>query len=94
MTVRSSFIGRYVKDPFISISIVHEIDIIIIDTIATTDIIDVIRKKLRMDWHWISWFEGTPFMFGEVRYNNGCVYKAYRFGPIFVRVYQRRSKIK
>ena len=87
------FLGLCDEDLLISISIVHEIDIIIIDTIATTDIIDV-RKKLRMDWHWISWFEGTPFMFGEVRYNNGCVYKGYRFGPIFVRVYQRRSKIK
>ena len=39
------------------------------------------------DWHWISWFKGTPFQWGEFRFNSGNPYKSYRCGPLLIRVF-------
>ena len=41
------------------------------------------------DWHWISWFKGQPFQWGDFRYNSGDPYKSYRFGPLLIRVFMR-----
>jgi len=42
---------------------------------------------MNWDWHWISWFKGTPFQWGEFRFNSGNPYKSYRFGPLLIRVF-------
>ena len=47
---------------------------------------------MNWDWHWISWFKGTPFQWGEFRLNSGNPYKSYRFGPLLIRVFMRGSK--
>ena len=39
------------------------------------------------DWLWISWFKGTPFQWGEFRFNSGNPYKSYRCGPLLIRVF-------
>ena len=39
------------------------------------------------DWHWIGSFKGTPFTWGDFRYNSGDPYKSYRFGPLLIRVF-------
>lgn len=49
----------------------------------------MIYKKMNWDWHWISWFKGTPFQWGEFRLNSGNPYKSYRFGPLLIRVFLR-----
>jgi hypothetical protein len=47
---------------------------------------------MNCDWHWISWFKGTPFQWGEFRLNSGNPYKSYRFGPLLIRVFLRRPE--
>ena len=42
---------------------------------------------MNWDCHWISWFKGTPFQWGEFRLNSGNPYKSYRFGPLLIRVF-------
>jgi hypothetical protein len=42
---------------------------------------------MNWDWHWISWFKGTPFQWGEFKLNSGNPYKSYRFGPLLIRVF-------
>jgi len=44
---------------------------------------------MNWDWHWISWFKGTPFQWGEFKLNSGNPYKSYRFGPLLIRVFLR-----
>ena len=44
------------------------------------------------DWHWISWYKGTPFQWGEIRLNSGNPYKSYRFGPLLIRVFMMGAK--
>ena len=48
---------------------------------------------MNWDWHWISWFKGTPFQWGEFRLNSGNPYKSYRFGPLLIRVFLRGSNV-
>ncbi len=61
------------------------------------DLIEVPRtageKKMNWDWHWISWLKGTPFQWGEFKLNSGNPYKSYRFGPLLIRVFLRRSNV-
>ena len=45
--------------------------------------------RMTWDWHWISWFKGQPFQWGDFRYNSGDPYKSYRFGPLLIRVFMR-----
>jgi len=47
---------------------------------------------MNWDWHWISWFKGTPFIWDDFKYNNGDPYKCYRFGPLLIRVFMIRGK--
>ena len=42
---------------------------------------------MNWDWHWISWFKGTPFEWGDFKLNSGNPYKSYRFGPLLIRVF-------
>jgi len=42
---------------------------------------------MNWDWHWISWFKGTPFQWGDFKLNSGNPYKSYRFGPLLIRVF-------
>jgi hypothetical protein len=48
---------------------------------------------MNWDWHWISWFRGTPFQWGEFKLNSGNPYKSYRFGPLLIRVFLRGSNV-
>jgi hypothetical protein len=48
---------------------------------------------MNCDWHWISWFKGTPFQWGEFKLNSGNPYKSYRFGPLLIRVFLRSSNV-
>ena len=48
---------------------------------------------MNWDWHWISWFKGTPFQWGEFRLNSGKPYKSYRFGPLLIRVFMMGAKL-
>ena len=47
---------------------------------------------MNWDWHWISWFKGTPFQWGEFRLNSGKPYKSYRFVPLLIRVFMMGAK--
>ena len=47
-----------------------------------------------MDFHWISWTKGEPFQWGDFRYNSGNPYKNYRIGPLLIRVFIRKLKMR